>query len=40
MPPVIYERTNPNARFSEADRAAFIGGLIATFGGEGGGPGN
>lgn len=27
--------TDPSARPSEADRAAFIGGLIATFGGGG-----
>jgi hypothetical protein len=36
MPPFVYLLTHPNARFSEADRAAFIRGLVTTFGGEGG----
>ncbi len=33
MPPFNYLLLHPDARFSEADKAAFIGGLIATFGG-------
>ena len=37
MPPFLYTLTHPNARFSEADRAAFHKGLRATFGGGGGG---
>ncbi len=36
MPPFIYLLTHPDARFSDADRAAFIKGLNATFGGCGG----
>jgi mono/diheme cytochrome c family protein len=35
MPPFVYILTHPDARFSEADKAAFIRGLIATFGGGG-----
>jgi hypothetical protein len=37
MPPFVYILTHPDANFSEADKAAFIRGLIATFGGGGGG---
>ena len=33
MPPFNYLLMHPDARFSEADKAAFIQGLIATFGG-------
>lgn len=40
MPPFVYLITHPDARFSEADKAAFIQGLSATFGGEGGGGGD
>jgi hypothetical protein len=32
MPPFNYLLMHPDARFSEADKAAFIEGLIATFG--------
>jgi hypothetical protein len=35
MPLPVYLVMHPDANFSEADRAAFIRGLIATFGGEG-----
>ena len=35
MPPFVYLLTHPDARFSEADKAAFIRGLVATFGGGG-----
>lgn len=34
MPPFSYILTHPDANLSDADRAAFIQGLIATFGGE------
>jgi len=37
MPPFSYLLTHPNANFSDADRTAFMNGLIATFGGAGGG---
>jgi mono/diheme cytochrome c family protein len=33
MPPFSYTLTHPNAKLSAADRAAFIRGLVATFGG-------
>jgi Haem-binding domain len=36
MPPWIYLLAHPEANFSEADKTAFINGLIATFGGESG----
>jgi hypothetical protein len=39
MPPFIYVIAHPEASFSDADRAAFLKGLIATFGAEGGGEG-
>lgn len=40
MPPFTYLIAHPEARLSDADRAAFLQGLIATFGGaEGGGGG-
>ncbi len=35
MPPFIYLLTHPDANFSDADRAAFVKGLNATFGGGG-----
>jgi hypothetical protein len=35
MPPFQYQLAHPEARLSDADKAAFIEGLIATFGGEG-----
>ena len=34
MPPLRYQLAHPEALFSDADKAAFIEGLIATFGGE------
>lgn len=34
MPPLRYQLAHPEARLSEADKAAFIKGLTATFGGE------
>lgn len=37
MPPFTYLIAHPEARLSDADKAAFISGLTATFGGEGGG---
>lgn len=36
MPPAYYTVLHPSARLSEAERAALIRGLGATFGGEGG----
>ncbi|MDH4335068.1 MAG: heme-binding domain-containing protein, partial [Chloroflexota bacterium] len=39
MPPWVYTLTHPAASLSDADRQALIDGLIATFGGEGGGEG-
>ena len=33
MPPFQYQLAHPEARLSDADKAAFIEGLIATFGG-------
>jgi mono/diheme cytochrome c family protein len=33
MPPFTYTLTHPSAKLSAADRAAFIRGLVATFGG-------
>jgi hypothetical protein len=32
MPPFVYVIAHPNASFSQADKDAFIRGLIATFG--------
>jgi len=40
MPPFVYVLTHPSASFSDADRAAFLKGLNATFGGGGGGGGD
>jgi hypothetical protein len=40
MPPFSYTLMYPEARLSAADREAFIRGLVATFGGEGGGEGD
>jgi len=37
MPPFQYMLAHPEARLSDADKAAFIKGLIATLGGEAGG---
>jgi hypothetical protein len=37
MPPFQYLLAHPEARLSDADKAAFIKGLAATFGGGGGG---
>ena len=37
MPPFYYQITHPDARLSDAQRAALIRGLQATFGGGGGG---
>ena len=34
MPPLTYQLAHPEARLSEADKAKFIDGLIATFGGD------
>ncbi|MDW8269586.1 MAG: heme-binding domain-containing protein [Anaerolineae bacterium] len=36
MPPAMYLLTHPAARLSPAEKQAFIQGLLATFGGEGG----
>ena len=36
MPPFVYLIAHPNANFSQADKDAFIRGLIATFGPAGG----
>lgn len=37
MPPFVYVILHPDANLSDADKQAFIAGLTATFGGEGGG---
>ena len=37
MPPFVYVILHPDANLSDADKQAFIQGLTATFGGEGGG---
>lgn len=37
MPPFQYVILHPDAKLSDADRQAFIDGLVATFGGESGG---
>jgi Haem-binding domain len=39
MPPFVYVILHPDANLADADRQAFIQGLRATFGGEGGGGG-
>jgi mono/diheme cytochrome c family protein len=36
MPPFYYQITHPDARLPDADKAAFVRGLRATFGGGGG----